>query len=552
MKGIRRYFSYMGEDGVWYWTILIITLIVESLLQILYSYVNKQVLSAVEYQDMKLFKMAVAVCMLIVLLKCFFPYLRYLEIKLVRKMVFALKLRLFHKLMRLDMEYFDKSKTGDVLKTLNWDANSLKDSWFSHVYWVLGKVVLVTSSIITMYIYSPILTVISLMISTMTAAVSVRINAVMKSRVKNVQKSTSNLASQLSEILSGFMTLKMYEGSCVVWKHYKDENEKVTRQERERVRVAAVLEMTAFILGILGSFGTMIAGTFFVSKGVMDYGTVMAVVTLQMGVGNAMQRFGASLTAFTTSFVRAGNVFDFLELKCEEDWSAKQVQVDWSKKPVTVHNLHFAYDRSMSDAEVPETEVVNGINLEADMNQKVMIVGESGCGKSTLLKLLMRFYQVQPGQIKIYGRDINEYSVEQLRDMITFVLQESYLFEGTIAENIAYGCRHNAAISRQDIVQAAKWAYADEFIKDMPQGYETVVTAGGSNLSGGQRQRIAIARAFLKDSPIVIMDEPSSALDVESEQMIRHSIQQFMGNKVVLMVTHRMTGIDGFDRIIRL
>ncbi len=179
-------------------------------------------------------------------------------------------------------------------------------------------------------------------------------------------------------------------------------------------------------------------------------------------------------------------------------------------------------------------------------------MGESGCGKSTLLKLFMRFYRQSSGKIKLYGHDINKYSLWQLRQLITYIPQNSYLFEGSIRENIALGYSGTGLVSDEQIVRAAKLAYAEEFIMMLPQGYDTLLEAGGSNLSGGQRQRIAIARAFLKNAPILLMDEPSSALDIESEKKINQAIQELTKQKVVLMVTHRSTSFEAFNRVVRL
>lgn len=543
MKEIKRYFAYMGKHIYLYWVILTITLITESALQILYSYINKQALNAVEYGNMKMFRTALITCVIVVILKCAFPYLRYFQIKLVRKMVFKIKQKLFHKLMNLNMDFYGKNHSGEVLKTLNWDANSLKDSWFSHVYWVIGKITLGISSLAAMLLYSPILTVISVIICTVTVIVSVNQNSKIKKSTKEVHKSTANLAKYLSDILHGFPVLKIFEGSYIVFNHYRKENEEVTRRENHRVRETAKLEMLTFLLGILGSFGTIAAGIVLVSEGKMDYGTVMAVVTLQMSVGNTMQRLGSSLAAFSASLVKAGRVFDFLELTCEEKGDKEPVQVDFSKAPVHIYNLTFSYDA---------IKVLDSISMDIKPDEKVIIRGESGCGKSTLLKLLVGFYPVEAGQIQIYGRDINTFSLGHLRNMITYIPQENYLFEATIAENIAYGSNHAVSKTREEIVRAAKLACADEFIREMPDGYDTVISAGGSNLSGGQRQRIAIARAFLKDAPILLMDEPSSSLDIESEQKINEAVGKLMKDRVVIMVTHKDTGISGFDRAVNL
>lgn len=567
MKDLKRFLSYMGKYSFTYWFILIATLIIESFLQILYSYVTKRTINAIEFQNIELFRTAVIASVIIVILKCLFPYLRYFQIRLVRKMVYELKLKLYEKLLSMNMDFFKSTHSADAIKTLNWDANSLKDSWFSHIYWVLGKMVMVVSAIITMCFYSPILMGISLIICAFTAFVSVKINKSIKKYAKMVQKKSTKLSILLSNIISGFVTLKMSSGARIVLNHFYEESEEAFQLEKSRVMVEASFEMVAFLLGVIGSFGTIIAGTVLVSEGTLDFGTVMAVVTLQMSVSNAMQRLGGSISALTTSIVRASHVFDFMELDMEEQinrltgenpgkevFKGESSDVFGKGQPVLeISDLQFSYNDNdkLKDKSKDCAELCCG-KMQIRAGEKIMLTGESGCGKSTLLKLIQGFYPVENEKITIGGKDINEYELDELRNIIAYVPQDSYLFEGTIAENIAFGWNGENVPSMDMIIAAAKEAYADKFIEHLPDGYNTKVTAGGTNLSGGQRQRIAIARAFMKNSPIVLMDEPSSALDTYSENVLLKAMKELLENKTVIMVSHRMTGMDKFERVVRI
>lgn len=567
MKDLKRFLSYMGKYSFTYWFILIATLIIESFLQILYSYVTKRTINAIEFQNIELFRTAVIASVIIVILKCLFPYLRYFQIRLVRKMVYELKLKLYEKLLSMNMDFFKSTHSADAIKTLNWDANSLKDSWFSHIYWVLGKIVMVVSAIITMCFYSPILMGISLIICAFTAFVSVKINKSIKKYAKMVQKKSTKLSILLSNIISGFVTLKMSSGARIVLNHFYEESEEAFQLERSRVMVEASFEMAAFLLGVIGSFGTIIAGTVLVSEGTLDFGTVMAVVTLQMSVSNAMQRLGGSISALTTSIVRASHVFDFMELDMEEQinrltgenpgkevFKGESSDVFGKGQPVLeISDLQFSYNDNdkLKDKSKDCAELCCG-KMQIRAGEKIMLTGESGCGKSTLLKLIQGFYPVENEKITIGGKDINEYELDELRNIIAYVPQDSYLFEGTIAENIAFGWNGENVPSMDMIIAAAKEAYADKFIEHLPDGYNTKVTVGGTNLSGGQRQRIAIARAFMKNSPIVLMDEPSSALDTYSENVLLKAMKELLENKTVIMVSHRMTGMDKFERVVRI
>jgi ABC-type multidrug transport system fused ATPase/permease subunit len=404
-----------------------------------------------------------------------------------------------------------------------------------------------------MYFYNRMLTCISLIVSALTAFVSIKINQSIKKYAKKVQKKSTKLSMLLSDIISGFVTLKMNSGTKVVLNYFYEENEASFQSEKDRVKMEALFEIVAFLLGIIGSFGTIIVGVWLVSEGRVDYGTLMAVVTLQMGVSNAMQRLGSSIAALTTSLVRAGHVFDFMESEMEEEITWFTAGNGLERKNINVPNLHFSYNENDESRDKNKMHAqLNSKKMQISVGEKVMITGESGCGKSTLLKLIQGFYPVENGKIKILGKDINEYSLAELRNVIIYVPQDSYLFEGTIAENIALGWSEETAPVMDVIVSAAKKAHADEFIKDLPEGYNTKVAAGGTNLSGGQRQRISIARAFMKEAPIVLMDEPSSALDTYSENAVLEAMSVFMKKKTVIMVSHRMTGAEKFNRVVRM
>lgn len=544
MKELKRYFSYIGTYKTSYWSIFIITLISSVILTLLYPYMNKLIFNALEYRNQDLFKQAVILCIILVILNCLFPYQRYFQIKVVRKIVFDIKIQLFEKLMKMDMNYYESHHSGEALKTLNWDANSLKDSYFSDIFRILNIGLTGITSIITMTIYSPILTLISISFCLITVSISIKINQQIKRMDKDIQSKIVRLTACLSEILSGFTTLKMFSGSSIVLNYFQTENEQATTEEKRRIKKLSVFKMLSFFLGILANFGTIGAGAFLVAQGKLDYGTVMAIVSLQMGVSTMVQNFGFTITTFSSSLVKAGRVFDFLESDCEEPENKTFIEPQKNSKPIIIENLAFSYPG--------KPDIIKNFSMEVINNEKILIMGESGCGKSTLLKLIMRFYPQTSGKIQLYGHDIKDYSPQQLRQFITYIPQNNYLFEGSIRENIAFGAAGKGQVSEEEIIKAAKSAYAEEFITLLPQGYDTHLDAGGSNLSGGQRQRIAIARAFLKDSPILLMDEPSSALDVQSEKMIHQAIKELTKQKIVLMVTHRSTSFKEFDRIIKL
>ena len=515
MKDTRRFLQYIGKYRFYYWLILIITLITESALQVLYSYVTKQTINAIEFQDMQMFRTAVIVCIIIVICKCLFPYLRYFHIHLVRRMVYELKLRLFAKLLDMNMKFYDDTHSAEAMRTLNMDADSLKTAWFSHVYWVSGKLVLVISSVVTMFFYSPILTFIALIISVLTAFVSIRINNSIKKHAKNVQNKSARLATLFSDIISGFVTLKMNSGASIVLKHFYKENGESAQAERSRVRMEASLEMAAFLLGIIGSFGTIIVGALLVADGKLNFGIVMAVVTLQMSMSSAMQRFGSSLAVFTTSVVRAGHVFDFLELEQEEcvGWNT-QTQVgtedlhDKCDVVIEFYKLHFSYN---------ENTQLYYEGLKVKNGEKIMLAGESGCGKSTFLKCVYRVMKPTDGAIIFDGRRLDELSYRESALKLAVVAQHNfYSFDFSVLDVVLMGRSPHKKILERDNLEDFK--IARTALKTV--GLEDFEERNFSTLSGGEQQRVILARALTQQTECLVLDEPTNHLDIKYQLQI--------------------------------
>lgn len=532
----------MGDRKVKYFSIMIATLIVSGVTRVLYSYTYKMIFHGIEFRLWDEYIKACILSVIVLILTYVSPYLRYFQMRQVRYIVFNIKVSMFSKLTKLNMQYFEEHHSADVLKRLNQDANSLKDTYFSRVFRVLFIAFNGFVSILSMIIYSWKLAAVSILFSLISVAISIYMNKLIKKLSKEIQGKIGKLSEGLSDILQGFLMIKMFSGAHIVMDSYLDENNKVKTSMVHRTRVLSMLEMLTFLIGMLGNIGTIIVGVFLVLRGELDYGTVMAIITLQMSVSAMFQYMGGALADYTASLAEAQRVFDFLELD-EVETHGLQENVLEPKREDGIHmeNVTFSYKG--------RNKVLDSFNMNVDDGEKVMIVGESGCGKSTILKLLLRFYDKTQGRIHIYGHEISDYSLEQLHDMITYVPQGNYLFAGTIKDNISYG---NSNANDSEIEKAAELAYAKEFIDEFPDGFNTELSLGGKNLSGGQRQRIAIARAFLKSSPILLMDEPSSALDVESEKKINLALSKLMEEKIVILVTHRTSSFADFDRVIQI
>lgn len=537
----KRFFSYLGKWKVPYFLILAATLLVTGTLSFGNSYANKMMFNSVEYGNRQLFvKACILLCILLVV-AVLMPYLRLFHMQVVRKVVFKIKVEMFEKLTVTDMQYFEQHHSGDTLKRLGWDGASLKDAYFSNVFRVSNLLFNGVVSVASMFYYDWKLAIVSIVFSIISVVISIGINTTIGKISDHLEEQIAKLYEKLSDVLSGLPIIKMYSGGKLAIDGYVHENDQAARQLKKRARTMSALSGILFVTGMLANFGTIAVGVYLVMKNEIDYGTVMAVVTLQMAVSGSLQYIGMAFAGLQAALATAKRVFDFLEhSECEELGKEKVIDIH-PEEGIQVNHVTFAY------ADRPP--VFQDFSFNVGQNEKLMILGESGCGKSSILKLLLRFYDYEAGEIRILGHDIREYSLYQLRKLITYVPQENYLFEGTIAENIAFGNPH---ATKEEVIAAAKLAYADEFIKDFPNQYETMMTASGKNVSGGQRQRIALARAFIKNAPIVFLDEPSSALDVDSEQKINLAIKTLVQNRIVIMVTHRTTSFSEFDRVLKI
>lgn len=541
MNKYKRFFSYLGKWKVPYFLILAATLLVTGTLSFGNSYANKMMFNSVEYGNRQLFvKACILLCILLVV-AVLMPYLRLFHMQVVRKVVFKIKVEMFEKLTVTDMQYFEQHHSGDTLKRLGWDGASLKDAYFSNVFRVSNLLFNGVVSVASMFYYDWKLAIVSIVFSIISVVISIGINTTIGKISDHLEEQIAKLYEKLSDVLSGLPIIKMYSGGKLAIDGYVHENDQAARQLKKRARTMSALSGILFVTGMLANFGTIAVGVYLVMKNEIDYGTVMAVVTLQMAVSGSLQYIGMAFAGLQAALATAKRVFDFLEhSECEELGKEKVIDIH-PEEGIQVNHVTFAY------ADRPP--VFQDFSFNVGQNEKLMILGESGCGKSSILKLLLRFYDYEAGEIRILGHDIREYSLYQLRKLITYVPQENYLFEGTIAENIAFGNPH---ATKEEVIAAARLAYADEFIKDFPNQYETMMTASGKNVSGGQRQRIALARAFIKNAPIVFLDEPSSALDVDSEQKINLAIKTLVQNRIVIMVTHRTTSFSEFDRVLKI
>ena len=313
--------------------------------------------------------------------------------------------------------------------------------------------------------------------------------------------------------------------------------DEATAQFVEYERLVAKASPVSYLLNAAPTLICIMVGFINSYFGRITSGEFVSVILLLDYIAKPLSRFMRYVTDYKQAQVSMDRIMEILTYPLEES-GAKAGNVESGQTCYCLSGVTFAYDRKT---------ILQSLSLLIPKGKMIAIVGESGSGKSTLFKLLLGFYQPLSGSINMFGTDMGEWDLDALRSRIAYVEQTPYLFNGTVMENISAG---NTNATEAEIIHAAKLAYAHEFIMELPQGYHTLLTEGGKNLSGGQRQRLAIARAFVKDAPVLLLDEMSSALDNESQRLIQLAIENYRKDRTILIIAHRLQSIVSADMIV--
>ncbi|MFW6390023.1 MAG: ABC transporter ATP-binding protein [Halanaerobiales bacterium] len=293
------------------------------------------------------------------------------------------------------------------------------------------------------------------------------------------------------------------------------------------------------ILNVFGVLAVLSYGGYLTATGVLTVGTIVAFYGYMERFREPLLRLVQMSEQLSRFFASIERFFNHIEIKPEIKNNSGKIKANNIKGEIEFKNIDFSYDNE---------KILKGINLKADVNQTIALVGPSGAGKTTIVRLIPRLYEVKSGEVLIDGKNVKEYDIEELRNVIAMVMQEDFLFSSTIAENIAYG---KPDADHEEIVKAAKQANAHQFItEELADGYETQVGQRGVKLSGGQRQRISIARAFLKDPKILILDEATSSVDLETEELIQEAINEVTHGRTTFIIAHRLSTIVNADKIL--
>ncbi|NJN72078.1 MAG: ABC transporter ATP-binding protein [Limnothrix sp. RL_2_0] len=469
----------------------------------------------------------------------FFEYLyQRLWRNLAQKMQHELRLEGYSHLQELELGYFEERSTGELMALLNDDINQLErflDVGANEILQVLTTVVLVGG----LFIYfTPTVAWMALAPVPVIIWGSIAFQKKLAPLYGDVREKVSVLSARLSNNLSGITTIKSFTTERYELERLRFDSNAYLKSNNRAIALSAAFIPLIRIAILIGFSAILFFGGLQVERGILAVGTYSVLVFMTQRLLWPLTRLGQTLDLYQRAMASSNRVFSLLDTQIQIRSGDHALPTHVVQGDITLKNVSFAYhDRN---------PILEDFSLTIPAGRTIAIVGATGSGKSTIVKLLLRFYEISQGEITVDGLDIRDIYLKDLRRAIGLVSQDVFLFHGTVAENIAYG---NPDVSLAEITQAAKLAEAHEFIDALPQKYDTIVGERGQKLSGGQRQRLAIARAILKDPPILILDEATSAVDNETEAAIARSLEKITQHRTTVAIAHRLSTIRHADCI---
>ncbi|HET6167229.1 MAG TPA: ABC transporter ATP-binding protein [Marmoricola sp.] len=444
------------------------------------------------------------------------------------------------KVNRLPLSYFDKQPRGELLSRVTNDIDNLSQSLQQTMSQLLTSVLTVFAVLAMMVWISPLLALVALISVPLSMIVT---GAVMKrSQGMFVQqwRRTGRLNAHIEETFSGHALVKVFGHQAEAERVFAEENDELYKASFSAQFVSGLIMPIMMFIGNINYVLVAVIGGLRVASGALSLGEVQAFIQYSRQFTQPLAQVASMANLLQSGVASAERVFELLDAPEEEpDGAGHAVEVGSRRGEVRFEHVSFSYD--------PEKPLIHDLSLVADPGHTVAIVGPTGAGKTTLVNLVMRFYELQAGRITLDGVDISSMPRAELRAQTGMVLQDTWLFEGTIRDNIAYG---NEGASEEEILTAARATFVDRFVHSLPDGYDTVIDEEGSNLSAGERQLVTIARAFLSDPALLILDEATSSVDTRTELLLQQAMSALRSDRTSFVIAHRLSTIRDADLIL--
>ncbi|MBQ8800189.1 MAG: ABC transporter ATP-binding protein [Lachnospiraceae bacterium] len=465
--------------------------------------------------------------------------LSILMLHIAQRMAARMRQQVFDRLLELPVSYFDRNQAGDIISRVSYDIDVISTSVSNDFVQVVAGLVTVIGSLAMMLVISPQLTVVMFLM----IPLSVYYTRFMAKKTKPMFRKRSAKAGELNgmveELITGQKTIQAYAKEQVMTDRFDEKNEEAVTAYYNAEYYGSMIGPTVNFINNCSLTAVTVAGSVLYLLKKLSLGDISSFVLYSRKFSGPINELANVISEIQSALSAAERVFRVIEEPAEAEDIYGATELTDVKGNVTMSEVDFSY--------VPETPVIKHWSMKAKAGELVAIVGPTGAGKTTIINLLMRFYDPQKGEIRIDGHENREVTRKSLRSSYAMVLQDTWVFEGTVHENIAYG---RAGATREEVIAAAKAAGVHEFVKRLPEGYDTVITEDGVNLSKGQKQLLTIARAMLSEAKMLILDEATSNVDTRTELRIRSAMLKLMEGKTCFVIAHRLSTIQNADKII--
>lgn len=456
-----------------------------------------------------------------------------------QKTCYRMRKEISEKINRMPMKYFESRTYGEVLSRITNDVDTLGQSLNQSVTQIITSVATLVGTLVMMISISGIMTLISLVILPVSAILISFIIKHSQKYFRQQQEYLGHINGQVEEVYGGHLVVQAYNKQESTIKKFEDTNQILFQSAWKSQFLSGLMQPIMQFVGNLGYVGVAISGGLLAIRGTIGVGEIQAFIQYVRNFTQPIQQIAQVANMLQSMSAASERVFEFLDEEEEELTVEHAVHIDHVDGYVDFSHVSFGYN--------PGQIIIRDFSAHVTPGQKIAIVGPTGAGKTTMVKLLMRFYDVTGGAIQVDGHDIRDFNRQELRDAFGMVLQDTWLFKGSIMENIRYG-RLDA--TDEEVIEAAKAAHAHHFIQTLPGGYQMELNEDASNVSQGQKQLLTIARAILADNPILILDEATSSVDTRTEVRIQKALDNLMRGRTSFIIAHRLSTIRNADLIL--
>ena len=478
------------------------------------------------------------ILLILYIISAIFTYIQgFIMASISQKTAYKLRKEISEKINKLPMSYFDKKTNGEVLSLVTNDVDTLSQNMDQSATQLITSVISVIGILIMMLSIDKLMTLIALAIMPISILLMGTIVKKSQKHFKNQQDYLAEINGTIEEMYAGQNIIKSYNAEENMLNKFNKQNEKLYDSAWKSSFLSGLMHPIMAFVGNLGYVLISMIGGYFTIKGRIQIGDIQSFITYTKNFTQPITQIAQISNMIQAMMAAAERIFEFLE-EPEEENKKEKLNIENIKGNVEFKNVKFGYDENI---------IIKDFSAKIKAGQKIAIVGPTGAGKTTIVKLLMKFYDLKDGKILIDGKDINKLDKQEFRKLFGMVLQDTWVFKGTIMENLRYG---NLNATDEQVEEAAKSAYAHHFIKTLPDGYNMVLNEETNNISGGQKQLLTIARAILRNPKILILDEATSSVDTRTEILIQKAMDKLMKGRTSFIIAHRLSTIKNADMIL--